>query len=75
MKECAQLFAGFKHLAASRGFAFGRTALKRYQERQRDKEKETSFFGGPSSGSCTNKPDINELLSKYHLMIAELRVS
>ena len=42
---------------------------------QRDKEKDTSFSGGPPSGSSPNKPDITELLSQCHSMIAELRVS
>ena len=31
MKERAQLSVGFKHLAALRGSAFGRTASSRYQ--------------------------------------------
>ena len=75
MKEHAQLSVGFKHLAASRGFASGRTASSRYQEKQRDKEKDTSFSGGPSSGSFAPKADISELLSQCHSMIAELRVS
>ena len=75
MRERAQLSVGFKHLAASRGSAFGRTASNRYQERHRDKEKDTSLSGGPSSGSTANKPDITELLSQCHSMIAELRVS
>ena len=75
MKERSQLSAGFKHLATSRGSAFGRTASSRYQERQRDKEKDTSFSGGPSSPSSAHKPDITELLSQCPSMIAELRVS
>ena len=75
MKERAQLSVGFKHLAASRGSAFGRTASSRYQEKQTDKEKDTSFSGGPSSGSSAPKSDITELLSQCHSMIAELRVS
>ena len=75
MKERAQLSVGFKHLAASRGSASGRTASSRYQERQKDKEKGTSFSGGPSSGSSAPKADISELLSQWHSMIAELRVS
>ena len=75
MKERAHLSVGFKHLAASRGSAFGRTASSRYQEKQRDKEKDTFFSGGPSSGSSAHKRDITELLSQCHSMIAELRVS
>ena len=75
MKEGAQRSVGFKHLAASRGSASGRTASSRYQETQRDEEKDTSFFGGPSSGSSGPKADISELLSQCHSMIAELRVS
>ena len=75
MKERAQLSVDFKHLAASRGCASGRTASSRYQEKQRDKEKDTSFSGGPLSGSSAPKVDISELLSQYHLMIAEPRVS
>ena len=75
MKERAQLSVGFKHLAASRGSASGRTASSRYQEKQRDKEKDTSFSGGPSSGSSAPKADISVLLSQCHSMIAELRVS
>ena len=75
MKGHAQLSVGFKHLAASRGSASGRIALSRYQEKQRDKEKDTSFSGGPSSGSSAPKGDISELLSQCHSMIAELRVS
>ena len=75
MKERAQPSGGFKHLAASRGSAFGRTASSRYQEKQRDKEKATSFSGGPSSGSSAPEADISELLSQCHSMIAELRVS
>ena len=75
MKERAQLSVGFKHLAASRGSASGGTALSRYQETQRDKEKDTSFSGGPSSGSSAPEADISELLSQCHSMIAELRVS
>ena len=75
LKERAQLSVGFKHLAASRGAAFGRTASSRYQEKQRDKEKDTSFSGGPSSGSSAIKTDITELLSECHSMIAELRLS
>ena len=55
MKERAQRSVGFKHLAASRGSASGRTASSRYQEKQRDKEKDTSFSGGPSSGSSAPK--------------------
>ena len=75
MKERAQLCVGFKNLAASRGSAFGRTASNRYQEKQRDKEKDTSFSSGPPSESSPNKPDIDELLSRCHAMIAEARVS
>ena len=75
MKERAQLSVGFKHLAASRGSASGRTASSRYLEKQRDKEKDTSFSGGPSSLSSAPKADISELLSQCHSMIAELRVS
>ena len=75
MKEGAQLFVGSKHLAASRGSASGCTASSRYQEKQRDKEKDTSFSGGPSSGFSASKADISELLSQCHSMIAELRVS
>ena len=63
MKERAQLSVGLKHLAASRGSASGRTASSRYQEEQRHKEKETSFSGGPSSGSSAPKADISEFLS------------
>ena len=33
MKERAQLSVGFKHFAALRGSAFGRTASNRYQEK------------------------------------------
>ena len=72
MKERAQPSVGFKHLAASRGSTSGRTASSRYQEKQRDKEKETSFSGGPSSGSSAPNGDISELLSQCHSMIAEL---
>ena len=75
MKEHAQLSVGFKHLAASRGSAFARTASNRYQEKQRDKEKDTSFTGRPPSGTSRNKPDIDDLLSRCHAMIAALRVS
>ena len=75
MKERAQLSVGFKHLAASRGSTSGRTTSSRYKEKQRDKEKATSFSGGPSSGSSAPKADISELLSQCHSMIAELRVS
>ena len=75
MKERAQLSVGFKHLAASRGSASGRTASSGYQEKKRDEEKDTSFSGGPSSGSSAPKADISELLSQCHSMIAELRVS
>ena len=75
MKERAQLSVGFKHLAASRGSASGRTAASRYQEKQGDKEKDTSFSGGPPSGSSAPKADISDLLSQCHSMIAELRVS
>ena len=75
MKERAQLSVGFKHLSASRGSASGRTASNRYQEKQRDKQKDTSFSEGPSSGSSAPKADISELLSQCHSMIAELRVS
>ena len=75
MKECAQLSVGFKHLAASRGSASRRTVSSRYQEKQRDKEKDTSFSGGPSSGSSAAKADISEVPSQCHSMIAELRVS
>ena len=55
MKERAQLFVGFKHLAAWHRSAFGHTALSRYQEKQRDKENDTSFSGGPSSGSSAHE--------------------
>ena len=75
MKERTQLSVGFKHFAASRGSTSGRTASSRYQEEQRDMEKDTSFSGGPSSGSSAPKADISELLSQCHSMIAELRVS
>ena len=75
MKDRAQLSVGFKHPATSRGSAFGRSASNRYQERQGDKQKDTSFCGGPSSGTTANKPDISELLSQCHSMNAELRVS
>ena len=75
MKERAQLSVGFKHLAASRGSASGRTASSRYQEKQRDEEKDTSFSGGAWSGSSAPKADISELLSQCHSMIAERRVS
>ena len=75
MKERAQRSVSLEHLAASRGSASGRTALSRYQEKQRDKEKDTPFSGGPSSGSSAPKADISELLSQCHSMIAELRVS
>ena len=75
MKERAQLSVGFKHLAASRGSESGRTSSSRYQERQREKEKDTSFSGGPSSGSSAPMADISELLPQCHSMIAELRVS
>ena len=75
MKECAQLFVGFKHLAASRGSPFGRSGSSRYQEKQREKEKDTSFSGAPSSRSSAHKPDITELLSQCPSMIPELRVS
>ena len=75
MKERAQLSVGFKHLAASCGSASGRTASSRYEEKQRDKEKDTSFSGGPSSRSSAPKADISELLSQCHSKIAELRVS
>ena len=75
MTERAQLSGGFKHLAASLGSAFWRTASRRYQEKQRDKENDVSFSGGPSSGSSAHKPDMTELLSQCHSMIAELRVS
>ena len=75
MKERAQLSVGFKHLAASRGSASGRTASSRYQEKQRDKEKDTSFSGGPLSGSSAPKADISELLSQCHSIFGELRVS
>ena len=47
MKERAQLYVGFKHLAASRGSAFGRTASNQCQKKQRDKAKDTSFSDGP----------------------------
>ena len=33
MKECAQVSVGFKHRAASRASAFGRTASSRYEEK------------------------------------------
>ena len=75
MKERTRLSVGFKHLAASRGSAFGRTALSRYQEKQRDKEKDTSFCSGPWSGSSAHKPNITDFLSQCHSMIVELRVS
>ena len=75
MKERPQPSVGFKHLAASRGSAFGRTASSRYQEDQRDKEKDTSSSGGPLSGSSAPKLDITELLFPCHSIIAELRVS
>ena len=75
MKEGAQLSVGFKHLAASRGSASRRTASSPYQGKQRDKEKDTSFSGGPSSGSSAPKSEPTELLSQCHSMIAELRVS
>ena len=71
MKERAQLSVGFRHLAASRGSAFGRTAASGYQEKQRYKEKDTSFSSGPSSGSSAHKPDITALLSQCHTMIVE----
>ena len=74
MKERAQLSVGFQHLAASRGSMSGRTASSRYQEKQRDEEKDTSFPGAPSSGSSAPKADISELLSQCHSMIAELSV-
>ena len=74
MKERAQLSVGFKHLAASRGSTSRRTASSRYQEKQRDKEKDTSFSGGPSSGSSAPKVDISKLLSQCDSMISELRV-
>ena len=74
MKERAQLSVGFHHLAASHGSTSGRTASSRYHEKQRDKEKDTSFSGGPSSGSSAPKADISELLSQCHSMSAELRV-
>ena len=75
MKERAQISVGFKHLAASRGSASGGTASSRYQQKQRDKEKDTSFSGAPSSETLAPKADISELLSQCHPMIAELRVS
>ena len=75
MKDRAQLSVSFKHLAASRGSASGRTASSQYQEKQRDKEKDTSFSGGPSSGSSDPQADISELLSQCHSLIAELRVA
>ena len=75
MKERAQLSVGFKHLAASRRSTSGRTASSRYQEKQRDKEKDTSFSGGPSSASSAPKADISELLSQCQSMITELKVS
>ena len=75
MRGRAQLSFGFKHLAASHGSAFGRTASSRYQKKQRDKEKDTSFSGRPSSGSSAPKSDIIPLLCQCHSMIAELRVS
>ena len=74
MKERAQLSVGFKHLAASHGSASGHTASSRYQEKQRDKEKDPSFSGGPSSGRSAPKVDISEVFSECHSMIAELRV-
>ena len=75
LKERAQLSVGLKHLSASRGSAFWCTAASRYQDKQRDKQKNTSFSQGPSSGSSAHKPDITEVLSQCHSMIAELRVS
>ena len=69
MKERAQVLVGLKHLAASRGSASGRTASSPYQGKQRDKEKDTSFSGGPSSGRSAPKSDITELLSQCHWMI------
>ena len=75
MKERAQLSVGFKHLAASRGSTSGRPTSSRYQEKQRDKEEDTSFSGRPSSGSSAPKADISELLSQCHSKIAELKVS
>ena len=75
MKERAQPSVDFQHFAASRGSTSGRTASSRYQEKQRDKKKDTSFSGGPSSGGSAPKADIPELLSQCHSMIAELRVS
>ena len=75
MKERTQVSVGLKHLAASRGSASGRTASSRHQGKQRDKERENSFSGGPSSGSSAPKVDISELLPQCHSMIAELRVS
>ena len=75
MKGCTQLSVGFKYLAAPRGSAFGRTASSRYQEKQRDNEKDSSFSRGPSSGSSAPKSDITELLSQCQSMIAELGVS
>ena len=45
VKERAQLSVGCKHLAASRASTFGRTASNPYQEKQRDKEKDTSLSG------------------------------
>ena len=33
-----------------------------------------SFSGGPSSGSSAHKPDITEIVSQCHSMIAELRL-
>ena len=75
MKERARLSVGFKHRAASRDSIFWHSASSRYQEKQRDKEKDTSFSGGPSSGNSANKPDITKLPSQCHSMIAELRLS
>ena len=75
IKERARLSVGTEHLAAWRGSASGRTASNRYQEKQRDKEKDISSSGGPPSGSSANNPDITELLSQCHPMIAELSVS
>ena len=51
MKERAQLSVGFKHLAASRGSDFRRTASNRYQEKGSEKESDTSSSGGLPSGS------------------------
>ena len=67
------IFLVFFFLLRSRDlFRFFRSL---YQEKQRDKEKDTSFSRGPSSGSLAPKADMSELLSQCHSKIAELRVS